>query len=41
MDSWNSKTIEQRQSDLGRRLRDNRECATDPDLDQNYVLLAS
>ena len=40
MDSRNSKTIEQRHSDLGRRLRDNRECTTDPDLDPNYVLLA-
>ena len=35
MDSQNSKTIVQRRSDSGRRLRDDCECNTGPDLDPN------
>ena len=35
MDSRNSKTIVQRRSDSGRRLRDDCECNTGPDLDPN------
>ena len=35
MDSRNSKTIEQRRADLGRRLGDDCECITGPDLDPN------
>ena len=35
MDSQNSKAIEQRRSDSGRRLGDDRECNTGPDLVPN------
>ena len=35
MDSQNSKTIEQRWSDSGCRLGDDRECSTGPNLDPN------
>ena len=35
MDSRNSKTIEQRRSYTGRRLGDDCECNTGPDLDPN------
>ena len=35
MDSRNSKTIVQRRSDSGRRLDDDCECNTGPDLDPN------
>ena len=35
MDSRNSKTIVQRRSDSGQRLRDDCECNTGPDLDPN------
>ena len=41
MDSWNSKTIEQRRSNSGRSLGADRECNTGPDLDPNQDLLTS